>query len=121
MKINFIIQCRMTSVRFPGKVLAPLLGKPVLDYVVAQIKNTKEYSSIILATSDDKADDPLSIYANNLGLEVVRGSCDDVVDRYVSVLDSYNCDAFLGFVVTVLCCYHICLIMLYQFIKKLMI
>ena len=94
MKINFIIQCRMTSVRFPGKVLAPLLGKPVLDYVVAQIKNTKEYSSIILATSDDKADDPLSIYANNLGLEVVRGSCDDVVDRYVSVLDSYNCDAF---------------------------
>jgi len=94
MIINYIIQCRMTSERFPGKVLAPFLKKPLLDHVVQQIKKTNVYSSIILATSTDNTDNPLANYAKNLGLKLVRGSLDDVVERYALALDSYNCDAF---------------------------
>ena len=94
MIINAIIQCRMTSERFPGKVLAPFLGKPLLDHIVGQVKKTNFCSSIILATSSDKADDPLSSYAKELGLEIVRGSREDVVERYALVLDHHSCDAF---------------------------
>jgi len=94
MIINAIIQCRMTSERFPGKVLAPFLGKPLLDHIVGQVKKTHFCSSIILATSVDKTDDPLSIYAKDLGLEVVRGSLEDVVERYALALDCHSCDAF---------------------------
>lgn len=92
--IKTIIQCRMTSHRFPGKILAPFLGKPVLAHVVERIKRTQFGSSIILATSDDKADDPLAAYAKYLGLEVVRGSCDDVVGRFALTLNQHRCDAF---------------------------
>ena len=94
MIINAIIQCRMTSDRFPGKVLAPFKGKPMLHHVLEQIKKTKVYSSIILATSIDKSDDPLTIYAKHIGLKVIRGSQNDVIQRYVVALNSYSCDAF---------------------------
>ena len=94
MIVNAIIQCRMTSSRFPGKVLAPIMGKPLLDHVVEQIKKTKVCSSIILATSVDKADDPLSCYAHDLGLHVVRGSKDNVFERFALVLDRFCCEAF---------------------------
>ncbi len=94
MTIKTIIQCRMTSHRFPGKILTPFLGKPVFAHVVERIKRTQFGSSIILATSDDQADDPLVAYAKYLGLEVVRGSCDDVVERFALTLNQHKCDAF---------------------------
>ena len=94
MIINAIIQCRMTSGRFPGKVLAPLMGKPIIDHVLNQIKKTKFYSSIILATSIDKADDPLAIYAEQIGLKVIRGSRNDVMQRFALALNHYSCEAF---------------------------
>jgi len=94
MIINAIIQCRMTSKRFPGKVLAPFLGKPLLDHIIEKVNKFSFCSSIILATSGDKADDPLSSYAKDLGLKIVRGSREDVVDRYASAVDCYSCDAF---------------------------
>ena len=84
----------MTSERFPGKVLAPFLNKPLLDHVVQQIKKTRVYSSIILATSTDNSDDPLASYAKDLDLKVVRGSLDNLVERYALALESYSCDAF---------------------------
>ena len=94
MTIKTIIQCRMTSRRFPGKVLSPFFGKPVLAHVVERIKRTQFGSSIILATSDDQADDPLVVYAKYLGLEVVRGPRDDVVGRFALTLSQHRCDAF---------------------------
>lgn len=94
MIINAIIQCRMTSERFPGKVLAPILGKPILNLVIDQIRKTQINHSIILATSTDEADDPLSIYASQIGLDVIRGSRDNVVKRFTQTLHAHQCDAF---------------------------
>ena len=94
MIINAIIQCRMTSKRFPGKVLAPFLGKPLIDHIVDQVKKTNFCSSIILATSTNKADDPLCSYAKQIGLKVVRGPLNDVVQRFALAVNQYRCDAF---------------------------
>ena len=55
MIVKFIIQCRMNSYRFPGKVLAPFLGKPILAHIIESIKKTKLKSSNILATSNKKS------------------------------------------------------------------
>ena len=94
MLINVIIQSRMSSKRFPGKVLAPFLDKPLFYHVVNQIKKIGIYNSIILASSTDKTDDPLTSYAKDLGLNVVKGSLDDVVERYSLALDIQKCDSF---------------------------
>ena len=92
--IKSIIQCRMSSNRFPGKVLAPFLGKPILSHIVDRVREANFSSSILLATSDDKTDDPLEIYAKSLGIAVIRGSRDDVVGRFVLALKKHKCKAF---------------------------
>ena len=84
----------MSSKRFPGKVLSPFLKKPLFYHVVNQMKKIRICNSIILATSTDKTDDPLTAYAKDLGIKVFRGSLNNVVRRYSSVLDIYKCDAF---------------------------
>ena len=94
MNVKFIIQCRMNSSRYPGKVLAPFLGKPLLAHIVDRIKSTKLKSSIILATSNKRSDYPLEIYGKYLGIIVERGSLDDVSKRFALVLKKHKCEAF---------------------------
>ena len=92
--INAIIQCRMSSKRFPGKVLSPFMGKPLLLNVVNRLRKTKIKSSIILATSNEILDEPLVVYAKKIGIDVVRGPRDDVVKRYILALKKHKCEAF---------------------------
>lgn len=94
MIIKAIIQCRMSSHRFPGKVLAPFMGKPILAHIIDCIKRTQINSSIILATSDEKVDDPLVTYGKYLGIDVVRGPRDNVLERFAKTLKKHKCDAF---------------------------
>jgi len=94
MSIIAIIQSRMTSERYPGKMLAPFLGKPVFAHVVDKIKLSKIRPKIILATSKNYTDEPLVLYAKHLGLDVVRGSHDDVYSRFSSTLNKFECEAF---------------------------
>ena len=89
-----IIQSRMTSERYPGKILAPFFGKPVLAHVVDRIRLSKTNPKIILATSEKKSDDPLVYYAKYLGIEVVRGSLSDVISRFVLTLNKFKCESF---------------------------
>ncbi len=84
----------MTSKRYPGKMLAPFLGKPVLAHVVEKIQKSKINPKIVLATSKNTTDDPLVLYAKNLGIDVVRGSQNDVFERYILTLKKFKCDAF---------------------------
>ncbi len=94
MNLLAIIQSRMSSERYPGKMLAPFLGKPILYHVVERIRSSKIDLPIILATSNQVTDDPLTLYAKNLGINVVRGDLNDVVGRYKLTLSSFKCDAF---------------------------
>lgn len=94
MQITAIIQARMTSQRYPGKMLAPFQGKPLLSHVVERIRACNVKMPIVLATSEDIADDPLALYGNQLGVSVERGPRDDVMGRFVRVLGKHACEAF---------------------------
>ena len=94
MSLIAIIQSRMTSERYPGKMLAPFLGKPVLANIVERIQISKINPKIILATSENYTDDPLALYAKHLGIEVVRGSHENVLSRFILTLNKFKCDAF---------------------------
>lgn len=94
MSLIAIIQGRMTSERYPGKMLAPFLGQPVFAHLVKRIRASKINPKIILATSKNYTDDPLVIYAKYLGIEVVRGSHEDVLSRFILALNKFKCEAF---------------------------
>ena len=49
-----IIPARFGSTRFPGKPLALIAGKPLLQHVVEQCQRAKSLSEIIVATDDTR-------------------------------------------------------------------
>lgn len=49
-----VIPARYASVRFPGKVLAMLWGKPIVQHVYERAKQAKTLSEVIVATDDER-------------------------------------------------------------------
>jgi len=78
-----IIQARTGSSRLPNKMLAPLGGAPLIDWVLRRVSRAKEIDDVILATSTLTRDDPLAERAGILGVSVFRGSEEDVLGRFV--------------------------------------
>src|SRR5262245_25358041 len=81
-RVLAIIQARMSSSRFPGKVLEPLLGMPLIVFMAQRVLAANRISSLIVATSTDSSDDPLAAALANHGLRCYRGDLHDVLDRF---------------------------------------
>ncbi|MGH1427732.1 MAG: cytidylyltransferase domain-containing protein [Arenicella sp.] len=92
MKVINIIQARMGSSRFPGKMMASLHGRPVLDWVLTRCLQAKSIDSTILATSDLSIDDPLSAFAKQQDVSVYRGDEQNVLSRYAQIAEMQNAD-----------------------------
>lgn len=54
MKVLGVIPSRYGSSRFPGKPLATLAGKPLVAWVVEQVKKAKSLDDVIVATDDER-------------------------------------------------------------------
>ena len=77
-----IIQARMGSHRFPGKMLARLAGRPLLWHVVTRLRLCERVNQIVLATSSESTDDVLAAFGDTLSVETIRGSEEDVLSRF---------------------------------------
>jgi spore coat polysaccharide biosynthesis protein SpsF (cytidylyltransferase family) len=95
MKPIAIIQARMTSTRLPGKVLKELAGQTVLHYVVRRCQLSRWLAGVVLATTDEPADDCLCTMARSLGVDVFRGSREDVLDRYINAARGCGADPII--------------------------
>ena len=54
MKVIGIIPARSGSTRFPGKPLARIAGKPLIQHVVERCQRTKSLAEVIVATDDTR-------------------------------------------------------------------
>lgn len=81
-RIVAIVQARMGSSRRPGKVLAPILGAPMLAHVVRRGHAAGRLDGFVVATTDRPADDAVAACAASLGVSCFRGDEADVLDRY---------------------------------------
>jgi len=54
MKVVLVIPARFQSTRFPGKPLAKLLGRPLIQHVYEQTRNLKVVDRVIVATDDER-------------------------------------------------------------------
>ncbi len=77
-----ILQARSSSKRLPGKVLKPILGKPMLQLQIERIKRSKYIDRIVVATSDSADDVLIHDLCSHLGISCYQGSLDDVLDRF---------------------------------------
>lgn len=86
----------MSSQRFPGKMLSPLAGRPLIAHLLMGLEKRIPKDRIILLTSDDATDDPLALYVKNiLGFFVFRGPLENVAFRFQSALRSHPCHWFV--------------------------
>jgi spore coat polysaccharide biosynthesis protein SpsF len=77
-----ILQARMSSTRLPGKVMAEILGVPMIGRQVERLRRARRLDALAVATSDRPDDDPLAAYCETLDLPVYRGALADVLDRF---------------------------------------
>lgn len=90
MYIVGVIPARYASKRFPGKVLALLYGKPILQWVWERISEVKSLNRLIIATDDER----IFSVAKAFGAEVMMTSkkCRSGTDRVAEVAKKINAD-----------------------------
>ncbi|HEX3087463.1 MAG TPA: NTP transferase domain-containing protein [Ilumatobacteraceae bacterium] len=83
-----IIQARMGSSRFPGKALAPFAGTTVLQHMLTRLGRVTHPLTLIVATTGRAEDDAVVDACAEAGVNVFRGSADDVLDRFTACIDA---------------------------------
>ena len=88
--ISAIIQARVSSTRLPNKVFSDIKGKPLLWHVVNRLKISACLDNIIIATTDNEADDLIQDWASENNISCFRGSENNVLKRYYDAAKDYN-------------------------------
>ena len=85
-----VVSARMASSRAPGKALADLAGRPLLEVLLERMKTANGVAGVALATSQREENHPLAKVAGGLGVPVFRGDENDVLRRHL------DCARWLG-------------------------
>ena len=93
MKIVGIIPARFASTRFPGKPLALIAGKPLIQRVVEQCQKAKALSEIVVATDDDRIAAASKKFCR---VEMTRADHPSGSDRIAEVAERISCDAVVN-------------------------
>ena len=95
MRTEIYVQARMGSTRLPGKVMKPVLGKPLLEYLIERLHRVKEADDCAILTTTNPRDDVLVNFCEKLGVACYRGPEEDVLERYYRVALERKPDAIV--------------------------
>ena len=90
-KILAVIPARYASVRFPGKPLAEICGRPMIQWVYESAKTCSQVDHVVVATDDER----IFAAAEAFGAQAIMTSSDhetgtDRVGEVASQLDEYD-------------------------------
>lgn len=98
-RVGIVIQARMGSKRFPGKVLAPLGGKPVLQHVIERCKEIRVADNcekdIIVAAPNTDDNEVLLEFADEQGVNVYAGDERNVLERYYHAAQAFKLNVIM--------------------------
>ena len=89
-KVVGIIQARMGSTRFPGKVLKKIIGVPIICHVLKNSLKIKNIDELFLAIPDDKSSDYIERAVQKFNVKIYRGSESDVRSRFLDIITETN-------------------------------
>ena len=82
MHIGCIIQARLTSKRFPKKILKKIKNKSIVEIIHHRVSKIKKVDKIIFAIPKNKENIKLEKFLKNKKIEYIKGSENNVLDRY---------------------------------------
>lgn len=85
-----VLQARMGSTRFPGKVLSEIAGEPMIVRQIERIRRCSFIDELVVATSTDDRDDILVDILKKENVETIRGPLDNVLERFVMAIRTYD-------------------------------
>ncbi|MEQ8322462.1 MAG: NTP transferase domain-containing protein [Rhodospirillales bacterium] len=86
------IEARMGSTRLPGKMMLLLAGVPVLEHLVRRMQQCRHLDGLVIATSENPADDAIADWAAANAVDCFRGSEDDVLARVLAAQEYMKAD-----------------------------
>ena len=97
MNVTGIIAARMSSSRFPGKVMLKVDRKTILQHMIDRMSSAKKLDNIIVATSLNPKDNIIYEHCQRNNIECYRGNENDLIDRYYTISKKINCDIIAKF------------------------
>ena len=97
MKILATVQARSGSSRLPGKVLRPIVGKPMLELQIERLRQSRLIDEIAIATTTQPGDDAIEALAKRIGVSCFRGSENDVLSRVAGAVRKFQGEVHLEF------------------------
>ena len=89
-----VIPARYASTRFPGKPLAPIAGRPMIQHVVERVRQARLVSRVVVATEDDR----VKAAAESFGAEalITRHDHRTGTDRVAEVAAHTSADIYVN-------------------------
>jgi spore coat polysaccharide biosynthesis protein SpsF (cytidylyltransferase family) len=84
-----VLQARMGSTRLPGKSMAFIEGKTLVEHCIERLRS-RSGLTVLLATTTLAEDDVLADEASRLSVPVVRGAADDVLARFARAASTFE-------------------------------
>jgi spore coat polysaccharide biosynthesis protein SpsF len=92
-KIGIIVEARLTSSRLPEKHLLLAAGEPILKHMLDRLKKLNGIEQIILAIPDNDENMRLAELGDAEGVDVFRGSEQNVMKRVLQAAQEFELDA----------------------------
>jgi spore coat polysaccharide biosynthesis protein SpsF (cytidylyltransferase family) len=90
-RAGIILQARFGSSRLPGKALATIGGRSIVEHCLRRLMFAG-VAPVVLATTERPEDDALVDVARSIGAGVYRGATDDVLGRFVGAAAAFGFD-----------------------------
>ena len=96
-KIIGVIPSRWGSTRFPGKSLALLAGKPMIQWVVERVKQAKNLSEVVVATDDQRIADCVNqLHIPDVKVAMTRSDHPSGTDRIAEAVEGIDADSIIN-------------------------
>lgn len=95
MKVCAMVQARMGSQRFPGKVLQKLKGVTLLESTLLRLQQSKKVNEIKVLTSNQEIDTPIVKLCAEKGFSLFQGDSEHVLKRFYDALSTTDADFIL--------------------------
>jgi spore coat polysaccharide biosynthesis protein SpsF len=89
-KVAAIIQARVGSTRLPKKAMLKIEGKPLLEYMISQVKKSSTIDEIIVATSKKSSNNIIRSFCKKNNINCYSGSENNLVERYCEAAKSFG-------------------------------
>ena len=90
-RASIIIQARISSLRFPNKILKKIGNLSVIEILLERVKKSKYVDKIIFAIPKNRKNNFLFNLLKKKGCNIFRGDENNVLDRYCKAAKKFNC------------------------------